>query len=112
MSFFKLNFFVYSGSSQTWLQVQQQRLRAKRAQRQQEGFDFTDGAISRYASMRDIDRDIRLMPLYHFRRSQTLSPVRQHYSSNYTLTTGKEPKFVQVKRTTEQQAVTRPYKVG
>lgn len=39
---------MYSGSSQTWLQVQQQRLRAKRAQRQHEGFDFVDGAISRY----------------------------------------------------------------
>lgn len=38
---------LYSGSSQTWLQVQQQRLRAKHAQRQPEGFDFTDGAYSR-----------------------------------------------------------------
>lgn len=54
---------------------------------------------------------IRLMPLYHFRRSQTLSPVRQHITNNYTLTTSKEPKFVQVRRTTEQQAVSRPYKV-
>jgi hypothetical protein len=45
------HFFIslspHSGSSQTWLQVQQQRLRAKHAQKQHEGFDFTDGAISR-----------------------------------------------------------------
>ena len=49
-SFYSFPSFIsisFSGSSQTWLQVQQQRLRAKRAQRQREGFDFTDGA-SRY----------------------------------------------------------------
>lgn len=56
LRFFSLTFWsqllmspslLYSGSSQTWLQVQQQRLRAKHAQRQPEGFDFTDGAYSR-----------------------------------------------------------------
>lgn len=44
------SFRSFSGSSQTWLQVQQQRLRAKRAQRQKEVFDFTDGA-ARYERM-------------------------------------------------------------
>ncbi|KAG5672301.1 hypothetical protein PVAND_002437 [Polypedilum vanderplanki] len=83
-SFGRSGYASDGGSSQTWLQVQQQRLRAKRAQKSShEGFDFTDGAA---------------------RRSQTLSPVR-----NYTtLTTGKEPKIVQIKRTTEQQI--KPYK--
>ncbi|XP_070490417.1 tensin homolog isoform X2 [Chironomus tepperi] len=81
-SFGRSGYASDGGSSQTWLQVQQQRLRAKRAQRQQ-GFDFTDGAA---------------------RRSQTLSPVRNYN----TLTTGKEPKYVQIKRT--EQTVSKPYK--
>ncbi|KAL7016503.1 hypothetical protein ACKWTF_010037 [Chironomus riparius] len=82
-SFGRSGYASDGGSSQTWLQVQQQRLRAKRAQRQQ-GFDFTDGAA---------------------RRSQTLSPVRNYN----TLTTSKEPKYVQIKRT--EQTVSKPYKV-
>lgn len=43
-----------------------------------------------------------------FSRSQTLSPVRNYN----TLTTGKEPKYVQIKRTTEQQTAVKPYKVN
>ncbi|CRK92081.1 CLUMA_CG005661, isoform B [Clunio marinus] len=83
-SFGRSGYASDGGSSQTWLQVQQQRLRAKRAQRPKEVFDFTDGAS---------------------RRSQTLSPVRNYN----TLAVAKEPKFVTIKRTTEQ-VVSKPYK--
>jgi hypothetical protein len=54
--------------------------------------------------------DINTCDISHARsRSQTLSPVRNYN----TLTTGKEPKFEQIKRTTVQHnAITKPYKVS
>lgn len=50
---------------------------------------------------------ITFLFLRRFRRSQTLSPVRNYN----TLAAAKEPKFVTVKRTTEQ-VVSKPYKVN
>lgn len=50
---------------------------------------------------------ITFLFLHHFSRSQTLSPVRNYN----TLAAAKEPKFVTVKRTTEQ-VVSKPYKVN
>lgn len=101
------SFHSFSGSSQTWLQVQQQRLRAKRAQRQKEVFDFTDGA-ARYGQTIQLHFHVGFIsPSYRFRRSQTLSPVRNFN----TLTSAREPKFEIIKRTTEQYA-TKPVTVN
>uniref|UniRef100_A0A336MT49 CSON006847 protein n=1 Tax=Culicoides sonorensis TaxID=179676 RepID=A0A336MT49_CULSO len=88
-----------SVSGQTWLQLQQQKLRAKR---EAQGRDFTDNFSRNFASPVSFNDTIH----HSSRRSQTLSPVRgeRNYhtiSKTNSYSTNERP-FVSVKRAHEQ----------
>ncbi|XP_063707339.1 tensin-1 isoform X2 [Culicoides brevitarsis] len=84
-------------SGQTWLQLQQQKLRAKR---EAQGRDFTDNFSRSYGSPTSFNDTIH----HSSRRSQTLSPVRNEkyhtISKTNSYSTNERP-FVSVKRAHE-----------